>query len=88
MYLMSVFIENEIRKAIFQIEHNKAPGPNDFLAEFYQVFWNVMEDDLCLRLMLSIRESYLFLALILAPLYSCLNVKVLCLYNSTYRFVY
>jgi hypothetical protein len=81
-------MENEIREAIFQIEHNKVPGPNGFLAELYQVFWNVMKDDLCLCLMLSIRESYLFSALILAPLYSCLNVKMLCLYNNTYRFVY
>jgi hypothetical protein len=21
------------------MKHNKAPGPNDFLAEFYQIFW-------------------------------------------------
>lgn len=27
--------EDEIREAIFQMEHNKTPGPDDFLAEFY-----------------------------------------------------
>jgi hypothetical protein len=43
---MSVFIENEIWEANFQIEHNKTSGPNGFLAEFYQLFWNVMKDDL------------------------------------------
>jgi hypothetical protein len=31
--------EYEVREAIFQMEHNKAPGPDGFSAEFYQVFW-------------------------------------------------
>jgi hypothetical protein len=33
------FTENKVREAIFQMEHNKAPGPDGFPAEFYQVFW-------------------------------------------------
>jgi hypothetical protein len=40
------FTEDEIKKAIFQMEHNKAPGPDRFPAEFYQVFWNVIKSDL------------------------------------------
>ena len=28
------------------MEHNKAPGPDGFPAEFYQVFWEVIKDDL------------------------------------------
>jgi hypothetical protein len=31
---------------VFQMEHNKKSGPDDFLAEFYQVFWEVIKDDL------------------------------------------
>ena len=28
------------------MEHNKAPGPNGFPVEFYQVFWEVIKEDL------------------------------------------
>ena len=31
---------------MFQMEHNKAPGPDGFPVEFYQVFWNLIKDDL------------------------------------------
>jgi hypothetical protein len=30
--------EEEVQKAIFQMERNKAPGLNNFLVEFYQTF--------------------------------------------------
>jgi hypothetical protein len=36
--LTQQFHKSEVRAAIFQMEHNKAPGPHGFLAEFYQVF--------------------------------------------------
>jgi hypothetical protein len=36
--LIADFTENEVREAIFQMEHNKAPGSDGFPAEFYQVF--------------------------------------------------
>jgi hypothetical protein len=44
--LIADFTENEVREAIFQMEHNKAPGPDGVPAEFYQVFWGVINDDL------------------------------------------
>ena len=28
------------------MEHNKTPGPDGFLAEFYQAFWEVINDNL------------------------------------------
>jgi hypothetical protein len=36
--LIADFIENEVREAVFQMEHNKSPGLDGFPAEFYQVF--------------------------------------------------
>jgi hypothetical protein len=36
--LSAPYTEEEIRKAVFQVEHNKAPGPDGFPAEFYQTF--------------------------------------------------
>jgi hypothetical protein len=44
--LIADFSEKEVREAVFQMEHNKAPGPDGFPAEFYQVFWGVIKDDL------------------------------------------
>jgi hypothetical protein len=35
----------EIRKAIFRMEHNKSPDPDGFPAEFYQHFWKVIKID-------------------------------------------
>jgi hypothetical protein len=36
--LVAEFSEKEIREVVFQMKHNKAPGPDGFPAEFYQVF--------------------------------------------------
>ena len=41
-----MFSYEEVRVAVFQMEHNKAPGPDGFLAEFYQAFWDTIKDDL------------------------------------------
>ena len=38
--------EKEIRDAIFDMDHNKAPGPDGFPAEFYQQFWDIIKGDL------------------------------------------
>jgi hypothetical protein len=44
--LIANFSEEEVRESIFQMEHNKAPGLDGFPPEFYQVFWNIIKDDL------------------------------------------
>ena len=35
-WLTARFSYEEVREAIFQMKHNKAPGPDGFPAEFYQ----------------------------------------------------
>jgi hypothetical protein len=36
--LMAEFVEKEVREAIFQMKHNKAPGPDGFPTEFFKCF--------------------------------------------------
>ena len=45
-FLYDEFSEKEIREAVFQMEHNKAPGPDGFPAEFFQFFWETIKADL------------------------------------------
>jgi hypothetical protein len=45
-FLLAPFTEKEGREAIFSMEHNKAPGPDGFPAEFYQHFWETIKGDL------------------------------------------
>jgi len=56
------------------MEHNKAPGPDGFPAEFYQVFWEVIKKDL-LALFSDLYEEKL-------PLF-CLNFGVISLISKT-----
>jgi hypothetical protein len=44
--LTVVFTENEVKNAVFQMKHNKAPSPDDFPVEFYQIFWEIIKGDL------------------------------------------
>jgi mannosylglycoprotein endo-beta-mannosidase len=44
--LAADFTEKEVYEAILQMEHNKAPGPDEFPAEFYQTFWEDIKSDL------------------------------------------
>jgi hypothetical protein len=44
--LMAPFSEEEVRLAVFDMEHNKAPDPDGFPAKFYQFFWEVVKPNL------------------------------------------
>jgi hypothetical protein len=44
--LTGEYSEEEVRKAIFQMEHIKAPGPDGFPVEFYQTCWDTIKGDL------------------------------------------
>jgi hypothetical protein len=45
-FLVQDFSEEEVKRAMFQMEHNKSSGPDGFLTEFYQVFWDIIKGDL------------------------------------------
>jgi hypothetical protein len=44
--LIAPFTKDEIKRVVFEMEHNKAPGPDGFPVEFYQKFWDVIKEDL------------------------------------------
>jgi hypothetical protein len=44
--LTAPYSEDEVNNVNFQMEHHKAPGPDGFLAEFYQTFWDTIKSDL------------------------------------------
>jgi hypothetical protein len=44
-HLVKQFSEEEVQKAVFQVEHNKAPDLYGFLVEFYQACWDIIKDD-------------------------------------------
>jgi hypothetical protein len=85
--LIQPFTESKIKTTIFQMEHNKVLGPDDFPTEFYQVFWELIKYDL-LALFNDFHSGTLPLySLNFVPLYCYLNVKKLILYNNTDLFV-
>lgn len=43
--LIESFSKKEVREAVFQMKHNKALGSDGFPAEFYQVLWSLIKND-------------------------------------------
>jgi hypothetical protein len=40
--LTAPYTKEEVKTVVFQMNHNKALGPDGFPAEFYLNFWDVM----------------------------------------------
>ena len=72
--LISAFTEIEVKEGVFQMEHNKAPNPDGFPTENFQVFWEIIKEDLMV-LFKDFHEERL-------PLYS-LNFGVITLLPKT-----
>ncbi|GJY72313.1 RNA-directed DNA polymerase, eukaryota, reverse transcriptase zinc-binding domain protein, partial [Tanacetum coccineum] len=47
-YMIREISDEEIKNAMFQIDNNKAPGPDGFLALFFKKSWNIIGKDVCL----------------------------------------
>jgi hypothetical protein len=45
-FLTAPFSIDEIKKVIFEMKHNSAPGPDGFPAEFFQNFWDTIQMDI------------------------------------------
>jgi hypothetical protein len=45
-FLTAPFSINEIKKVIFKMKHNSAPGLDGFPAEFFQNFWDLIQMDI------------------------------------------
>lgn len=45
-FLTRPFSEEEVRKALFEMESNRAPGPDNILAEFYKCCWDFVKIDI------------------------------------------
>ena len=53
-------MEDEVKDAIFQMEHNKSSGPDGFPAEFYLSCWDVIKHDLLQLFTIFIRAVLSF----------------------------
>jgi hypothetical protein len=92
--LTAPYSGEEVKKAVFQMEHNKAPGPDGFPAEFYQKIWEVIKFDL-LELFSSLHSRQLelfrlnFGEIILLPKVNeaerIQQYRPICLLNVSYK---
>ena len=95
--LTDPFSEEEVKMAVFDMEHNKAPGPDGFPAYFYQFFWNVIKPDLMNLFYefhagrLSIHSLNFGIITLLPKLTDAVRIqqyRPICLLNVSFKFFY
>ncbi|RVW70180.1 hypothetical protein CK203_057138 [Vitis vinifera] len=73
--LDSSFTEEEISKAIFQLDRDKAPGPDGFTIAIFQDCWDVVKEDL-VRVFVEFHRSGIIIKTLM-PLHSSASKRVL-----------
>jgi hypothetical protein len=79
---------DEIKESVFQIEHNKAPGPDGFSAEFYLVFWEIIKEDLLILFSDFYEESLPLFSLNFGVITCFQRYKIPNRYNNIDQYVY
>lgn len=49
----------EIKKAAFELHPDKAPGPDDFSALFYQKYWNLVKGETCKEILNALNSGFI-----------------------------
>nr|GFD60807.1 RNA-directed DNA polymerase, eukaryota, reverse transcriptase zinc-binding domain protein [Tanacetum cinerariifolium] len=49
-YMIRSVSGDEIKKALFEIDGNKAPGPDGYSAQFFKDAWNVVGSEVCIAI--------------------------------------
>ncbi|KAH0723423.1 hypothetical protein KY289_006467 [Solanum tuberosum] len=57
--LVDIFYQKEVKKAIFQIDSNKSPGPDGFGSGFYKAAWSIVGQDVTIAALDFFRNSKL-----------------------------
>jgi hypothetical protein len=89
--LISIFEEEEVRGALFQMEKNKTAGSDGFPIEFFQVGWGFMKNDI-MELFNdfhkgTLRLNYGIITLLpkLKEAYKIQQFRLICLLNCIYK---
>jgi hypothetical protein len=94
--LLSPVLYEDIRKAVFGIGNDKAPGPDGYSSFFFKQAWNVVGEDLCTaiqdffhsgRLLKQVNHSIISLVLKSANVSSTSNFRPISCCNLIYKVI-
>lgn len=58
--LVAPYTDDEIKKALFQMHLSKSPGPDGMSPFFFQKYWNIVQQDVCLAVKTFLNTGQLF----------------------------
>jgi hypothetical protein len=92
--LTAPFSEEEVKVAIFQMEHNTAQGQDGFPVEFYKKFWDIIKGDLMTMFqelhsgdlpLFSLNFGVILLILKAQEVNPIQQYRLMCLLNVSYK---